>query len=167
MGRPSIGKHAMSPAERQRRHRARFARESTVLPLNRIICGHAAEVMAKWPSKSVDLIVTSPPYWNAVAYDGLAAPWHSYEEYLAGLQTVWIECARVLRPAGKLCINAPLLPIEQKRMKQDTCVLKDIAGDIGRGILTGTDLLRLYDQFIWQKQTTERMLGVYPYPGHN
>jgi hypothetical protein len=51
-------------------------------------------------------------------------------------------------------------------MKQDTRVLKDVAGDIGRGILAGTDL-RLYDQFIWQKQTTERMFGVYPYPGHN
>jgi hypothetical protein len=72
----------------------------------------------------------------------------------------------VLRPAGKLCINAPLLPIEQKLMKQDTRVLKDIAGDIGRGILAETDL-QLCDQFIWQKQTTERMLGVYPYPGHN
>jgi DNA modification methylase len=94
------------------------------------------------------------------------APWHSYAEYLADLQTVWVDVARVLRPAGKLCINAPLLPIEQKLMKQDTRVLKDIAGDIGRGILQGTDL-QLCDQFIWQKQTTERMFGVYPYPGHN
>jgi hypothetical protein len=111
----------------------------------------AAEFMAKWPSNSVDLIVTSPPYWNAVAYDGLAAPWRSYEEYLACLQPVWIECARVLRPAGKLCINAPLVPIEQKRMRQDTRVLKDIAGDIGRGILAGTDL-RVCDQFIWQNR---------------
>jgi DNA modification methylase len=112
------------------------ARETTTLPINQVLAGHAREVMARWPSKSVDLIVTSPPYWNAVAYDGLAAPWRSYEEYLANLQTIWVECARVLRPAGKLCINAPLLPIEQKRMKQDTRFLKDIAGDIGRGILT-------------------------------
>jgi DNA modification methylase len=166
MGRHSIGKHAMSPAERQRRRRALLARESTTLPINQVLAGHAREVMAKWPSKSIDLVVTSPPYWNAVEYDGLAAPWRSYEEYLACLQPVWVECARVLRPAGKLCINAPLLPIEQKRMRQDTRVLKDIDGDIGRGILSGTDL-RLCDQFIWQKQTTERMLGVYPYPGHN
>jgi DNA modification methylase len=156
----------MTPTERVRRHRSRLARESTVLPINQVLVGHAAEIMAGWPSKSVDLIVTSPPYWNAVAYDGLAAPWRSYEEYLADLQRVWVECARVLRPAGKLCINAPLLPVEQKRMKQDTRVLKDIVGDIGRGILTGTGL-RLCDQIIWQKQTTERMLGTYPYPGHN
>ena len=143
-----------------------LAHESTTLPIGQIVCGHAAEVMAGWPSRSIDLIVTSPPYWNAVAYDGDMAPWRSYAEYLAGLQTVWVECARVLRPAGKLCINAPLLPIEQKLMKQDTRVLKDIAGDIGRGILQGTDL-RLCDQFIWQKQTSVRMKGTYPFPGHN
>jgi DNA modification methylase len=158
-----IGPRAMTDAERQRRRRARA---SATLPVGQILVGHAAEVMAAWPSRSIDLIVTSPPYWDAVKYDGDAVPWHSYEEYLAYLQPVWIECARVLRPAGKLCINAPLLPIEQKLMKQDTRVLKDIAGDIGRGILQGTDL-RLYDLFIWQKQTSERMLGVYPFPGHN
>jgi DNA modification methylase len=155
----------MSPAERQCRRRALLARETTVLPVNQVLAGHSRDIMASWPSKSIDLIVTSPPYWNAVTY-GERMPWGSYERYLACLRPVWIECARVLRPAGKLCINAPLLPVEQKLMKQDTRVLKDIAGDIGRGILAGTSL-RLCDQFIWQKQTSERMLGVYPYPGHN
>jgi DNA modification methylase len=167
MGRHTIGDHPMSPAERQRRWRATLARETATLPINQVLVGHAAEVMTSWPSNSIDLIVTSPPYWNAVVYDGQMPPWPSYQAYLDDLLTVWVECARVLRPAGKLCINAPLLPVEQKRMKQDTRVLKDIAGDIGRGILAETDLLRLCDQFIWQKQTTERMLGVYPYPGHN
>jgi hypothetical protein len=109
MGRHSIGKRPMSPAERQRRRRALLARETITLPLNQILAGHAREVMTGWPSKSVDLIVTSPPYWNAVAYNGLAAPWRSYEEYLACLQSVWIECARVLRPARhRLC--APRQP---------------------------------------------------------
>jgi hypothetical protein len=170
MGRHSIGSRTMTSAERVRRwrtnHRAVRARESTALPINQVITGHAAEIMSGWPSNSVDLIITSPPYFDAVIYDGKMPPWPSYQAYLDDLLGVWIECARVLRPAGKLCINAPLLPIEQKRMKQDTRVLKDIAGDIGRGVLTKTDL-RLYDQFVWQKQTTERMLGVYPYPGHN
>jgi DNA modification methylase len=156
----------MTDAERVRRHRAMRARDAAALPTGQILVGHAAEVMATWPSRSIDCMITSPPYWNAVKYDGVAVPWRSYTEYLADLQTVWVECARVLRPAGKLCINAPLLPIEQKLMKQDSRILKDIAGDIGRGILAGTDL-RLYDQFVWQKQTSERMLGVYPFPGHN
>ena len=37
---------------------------------------NATEVMATWPSKSaIDLIITSPPYWDAVISDGEMAPW--------------------------------------------------------------------------------------------
>lgn len=32
------------------------------LPLNKIICGDAVEIMEKIPSDSIDLVVTSPPY---------------------------------------------------------------------------------------------------------
>ena len=76
--------------------------------------------------------------------------------------SVWIQCVRVLRPSGKLCINAPLMPIPQNRVRQDTRMLKDIAGDIGQTILRETDL-RFFEQFIWQKQTSVGMLGTYPY----
>ena len=68
----------MTPAERVRRHRAKRARDAAALRLNQIVCGHAAEVMAGWPSKSIDLIITSPPYWDAVIYDGEMPPWPSY-----------------------------------------------------------------------------------------
>jgi DNA modification methylase len=68
-GRPRLGLRVMTPTERQRRRRALLAREATTLPLNQVLVGHAAEVMAGWPSKSVDLIITSPPYFDAVAYD--------------------------------------------------------------------------------------------------
>ena len=34
----------------------------TDLPLNQIVCGNCLEVIKDWPDKSVDLIVTSPPY---------------------------------------------------------------------------------------------------------
>jgi DNA modification methylase len=46
-----------------------LAREATTLPLNQVLVGHAAEVMASWPIRPIGLIVTSPPYWNAVAYN--------------------------------------------------------------------------------------------------
>ena len=51
------------------------ARDTAALPLNQIVCGHAATVMASWPSRSIDLIITSPPYWDAVIYDGEMPPW--------------------------------------------------------------------------------------------
>ncbi len=134
--------------------------------------GDSANVMARMPPGSVDLIITSPPYWTAVTYDdggieGGDAPvaWPSYEAYLEDMFRVWTECERVLRPNGKLCINAPLMPIPKDIIQQHTRHLKDIAGDIGQSILLGTDLHR-YGLFIWQKQTSKMMFGSYPFPGN-
>ena len=134
--------------------------------------GDAAEIMARIPAGSVDLIITSPPYWTAVTYDDGAAAtadapgqWMSYEAYLADMFRVWDQCARVLRSNGKLCINAPLMPIPKDIISQHTRHLKDIAGDIGRMILSQTDLER-YGLFIWQKQTSKMMFGSYPFPGN-
>jgi DNA modification methylase len=126
--------------------------------------GDAAEVMAKFSTGSIDLIVTSPPYWTAVEYDA-ARSWPGYEAYLDDLQRVWNECARVLRPNGKLCINAPLLPIPKKLISQHTRHLKNIAADIEQEILRNTELAR-YGLFVWQKQTSKMMFGSYPFPGN-
>jgi DNA modification methylase len=98
----------MTGAEWVRRHRARVARDSATLPANQIVGGHAVTVMAAMPSGSIDLIVTSPPYWTAVAYS-VTNPWRSSQAYPYDMQTVWIQCARVLRPGGKFCINAMMV----------------------------------------------------------
>jgi modification methylase len=137
----------------------------TSSPIGRLHAGHAAEVMKSWPDGCVDLVVTSPPYWTAVEYDGGSAGWETYDDYLADMQTVWNECARVLRPNGKLCINTPILPIPKALIEQHTRHLKNIAFDIESKILRETDLER-YGLFIWQKQTSKMMFGSYPYPGN-
>ena len=110
---------------------------------NKLYAGHAADVMSSWPEHSVDLVVTSPPYWTAVQYDGSAPVWGTYEDYLADMYRVWKECARVLRPNGKLCINAPVMPIPKTVVEQHTRHLKNIASDMEAGILFGTDLGRV------------------------
>ena len=130
-----------------------------------LLHGHAADVMSRMPDGSVDLIITSPPYWTAVEYEGQAATWSSYEAYLEDMLSVWKECARVLRPNGKLCINTPIMPIPKEVIEQHTRHLKNIAFDIEHQILAETDLLR-YSLFIWQKQTSKMMFGSYPYPGN-
>ena len=57
--------------------------------------------------RSVDLIVTSPPYWTLKHYAG---PSHAqlgsiddYGVFLAELDKVWAECNRVLVPGGRIC----------------------------------------------------------------
>ena len=127
--------------------------------------GAAAEVMGRLSDGCIDLIVTSPPYWTAVKYEGDRSGWATYDAYLNDMQRVWAECARVLRPNGKLCINAPIMPIPKAIIEQHTRHLKNIAFDIEARILAGTDLER-YSLFVWQKQTSKMMFGSYPQPGN-
>jgi DNA modification methylase len=109
-------------------------------------------------------VISSPPYWTAVSYGG-GCRWASYDAYLADMQTVWNQCARVLRPNGKLRIDAPIMPVPQKLIPQDTRHLKDIAGDFKQRILAETDL-RLFSVFVWQKQTSKLMFGSCLHPGN-
>jgi modification methylase len=57
--------------------------------------------------ESVDLIVTSPPYWNLKQYKehraGQMGDIADYEEFLEELDKVWRECARVLVGGGRIC----------------------------------------------------------------
>lgn len=139
--------------------------DSLLLPVNELVCGHAAEVMRSWPDASVDLIVTSPPYWTAVKYDDQEETWETYDEYLNDIMKVWAECARVLRPNGKLCINSPVMPVPKALVSQHTRHLKNIAFDFDNMIVHGLDLER-YSVFVWQKQTSKLMFGSYPFPGN-
>jgi DNA modification methylase len=134
------------------------------MSVDQILTGHAAKVMFHMTVNCVDCVITSPPHYNAVTYSQ-GVGWSSYEAYLDDMQSVWSECARVLRPNGKLCVNAPLMPIPQKIIRQDTRHLKNIAADIEHKILAETNLLR-YGLFVWRKQTSKQMFGSYPYPGN-
>jgi DNA modification methylase len=132
---------------------------------NRIFPGDAAEVLARFPAGCIDLVITSPPYWTAVEYGQGRKAWASYQDYLTEMQQVWSQCARVLRPNGKLCINAPVLPIPKTLVPQHTRHLKNIAFDMEHRILAETALER-YALFVWQKQTSKMMFGSYPHPGN-
>lgn len=135
--------------------------------VNRVLCGDAVKMMQRLPSESVHLIVTSPPYWNLVDYgvDGQIGQ-DSYEKYLHDLLEVWRESFRILVPNGKLCINTPIIPIPKKQMNNShTRHLKNLNNDIEAAILHD-DVARFerFSLYIWQKQTSVKMFGSYPYP---
>jgi DNA modification methylase len=57
---------------------------------------------------SIQLIVTSPPYFDVKDYGhvkGNIGSIHSYEEYLLEMRQVFKECYRVLAPGRYLCVN--------------------------------------------------------------
>lgn len=133
----------------------------------KIICGDAVKVLRKLPDESVHLVVTSPPYWNLADYGVSGQTGASdYETYIADLLKVWVEVERVLIPNGKLCINTPIAPVPKKVYnKSHTRRLNNINNDIECSILHGEKCsLERYSLFIWQKQTSVKMFGSYPYP---
>ncbi len=56
---------------------------------------------------SVDLVITSPPYWQLKDYgsEDQTGFHDTYEEYVHNLNLVWMESARVLREGCRLCVN--------------------------------------------------------------
>ncbi len=138
--------------------------------------------MDEVPDESVDLIVTSPPYFNVKDYsrDGYQKQNHSeknksqigdlndYREFIAELLKVWRECERALKPNGKLVINTPLMPM--KKADYSTHYNRhvfDLNSDIQNSILYQKNTaMYLYDVFIWDRTNPSKklMFGSYPYP---
>ncbi|WQW13550.1 DUF1887 family protein [Helicobacter pylori] len=149
---------------------------------------HSSTNMNEVPDNSVDLIITSPPYFNIKDYakNGTQDLQHSaqhvedlgalekYEDYLLGLLKVWLECYRALKPNGKLCINVPLMPMLKKVLNTHyNRHIFDLHADIQHSILHDlNNMLKnkpkmfLLDVYIWKRAnpTKRLMFGSYPYP---
>ena len=118
--------------------------------------------------KSVQLIITSPPYWQLKDYGAEEQIGFndSYENYINNLNLVWKECYRILSDGCRLCINIgdqfarsvyygryKVIPIRTEIIKFCEILGFDYMGAI-----------------IWQKTTTMNtsgggaVMGSFPYP---
>lgn len=82
------------------------------LPLGEIVQGDALEVLRGWPDGCVQLVVTSPPYWNLRDYqangESIAGQWGrepTPAEHVQRVVELAREVRRVLRPDGVLVLN--------------------------------------------------------------
>jgi len=134
---------------------------------HKIINGDSRK-MAEVSDKSVDLVITSPPYWqlkdygteNQIGYND------TYEDYINNLNLVWKESYRVLNNGCRLCVNIgdqfaravyygryKVIPIRTEIIKFCEAIGFDYMGAI-----------------IWQKKTTSNttggasLMGSYPTP---
>ncbi|MHC2993896.1 MAG: site-specific DNA-methyltransferase [Candidatus Atribacteria bacterium] len=74
--------------------------------INKIICGDSEKILKKFPNNFIDIIITSPPYNFGLEYKNDnnkdAIYW---QDYFEKLNRIWKECYRVLKPAGRFCVN--------------------------------------------------------------
>lgn len=124
--------------------------------------------MKEITNESIDLIITSPPYWHIKDYGipGQIGYGQTLHEYLKSLYYVWLECFRVLRRGGRFCLNTgdqfarsiiygryKVIPIHAEFIVQCEKIGFDFMGSI-----------------IWQKKTTMNttggatVMGSFPYP---
>jgi len=136
-------------------------------PQAKIIIGDS-RWMPEIKDKEVDLIITSPPYWQIKDYgeEGQIGYGQSLHEYLKDLYYVWQECYRVLREGGRFCLNIgdlfaraiiygryKVIPLHAELIAQCERIGFDFMGSI-----------------IWQKKTTmnttggANVMGSFPYP---
>lgn len=112
---------------------------------NTIALGDSEEILQQMPAESVDLIFTSPPYYNARPQ---YSEYVSYEDYLLKLRKVIQQCYRVLGDGRFFAINTS--PVLVRRMTRN---------DASRRIAVPFDLHRIFieegydfiDDIIWMK----------------
>ncbi len=86
--------------------------------MNKIICGESLTELEKLATDSIDLVVTSPPYFQQRKYydqqGTKKTPWHETKEigweldsrmYIRQLGFVFKECVRIIRPTGSIVWN--------------------------------------------------------------
>lgn len=135
------------------------------------IYGKDSRDMAELADATVDLVITSPPYFDLKNYNesknhsNQIGSSNSYEEYLEGLNRVWQECIRVLKPDGKICINIMPIFLSGKESPFKRRITKTVISDI-ENFMYKTGKMYLQSLFIWDKRKIVRFssFGSYPYP---
>jgi len=130
----------------------------------------SSENMGELLNESINLIITSPPYFNIKNYskdEGQIGDISDYNNFISSMIPVWQECFRVLQPNGKLIINSPLMPLIKK--DYSTHYNRDIfniSSDIEHSILSNIPGFYLLDLYIWNRTNSSKnlMFGSYPYP---
>jgi len=84
-----------------------FDRQALIPTWHKLYNGDSRK-MSQVKDDSVELIVTSPPYWSLKKYldtDGQLGAIQDYEKFLDNVEQVLLECYRVLIPGGRfVCV---------------------------------------------------------------
>lgn len=136
----------------------------------KVVVGDSRD-MGHLADDSIDLIVTSPPYWNKADYgygeDNLGNV-QSYTEFLGEMRRVFAECTRVLRPGRKMCV----ITANVNQHTDHGLLTFPLSTDFATGMRDAG--LVMINEIIWSKDGTggrwgsangqRPIFGSYPYP---
>ena len=75
------------------------------LPIDQILCGDNLELIQKLPDCSIQLVITSPPYFQQRDYGGGMGNEKEVNEYIDTLLRLFRECVRVIKDDGSIVFN--------------------------------------------------------------
>jgi site-specific DNA-methyltransferase (adenine-specific) len=74
--------------------------------LDTIQCGDSVRLLQQIPDNSIDLVITSPPYFQQRKYGGCEVGSERFvENYIDAIMDVFHECVRILKDTGSIVIN--------------------------------------------------------------
>jgi site-specific DNA-methyltransferase (adenine-specific) len=74
--------------------------------LNKVHCSNALSFLKRVPDNSIDLIITSPPYYQQRDYGcGGIGNETTEEEYINNILSIFNECSRVIKRTGAIVFN--------------------------------------------------------------
>jgi len=72
---------------------------------DQITCADSMALLPELPADSIDLVVTSPPYFRQRDYGGGIGNEDTPDAYIAALMPAFAECVRVIKPSGSIIWN--------------------------------------------------------------
>ncbi len=72
---------------------------------NEIVCGDSGALLKLTPSNSVDLVITSPPYFQQRDYGAGIGNEKFVSAYIDALLEIFRECVRIIKPSGSIVFN--------------------------------------------------------------
>ncbi len=129
-----------------RQKRKKKAKGFTVSPLSNVIIKGRSEIVLKTlPEQSIDLVFTSPPYFNARKQ---YSEYESYDDYLFAMRRVIRECRRVLIDGKFFVINASHVLVPRTDRNESSSRIA-VPFDLHQILIE--EGFEFVDDIIWQK----------------
>ena len=135
---------------------------------HKFFVGDTRKILSLLDDETIQLIVTSPPYWRARNYKHPRQLGYndSYSTYIQKMKNILNECVRTLLPDGKIAFNIGNIYNFDPTDKRHYTV--NIIHDLWQ-LLLGVKNLRFMGTIYWKKTTSRNgavLFGSYPHPSN-